>query len=177
MRRLPADPDQRTELARVRAERKPDDRALVRSARRSELEHLADDTRIRSGTSDVQLVGRERRSSAGLRSPDRELGQCARLAPDHDLRRFHREDARKRCCGQGRDVDRVAEAAEMDEEPRQRGEIERPSRPQGLRGRSEGANEGYERLGRLVGQRSLGLDIEDARRQPGRRGAESRARR
>ena len=99
------------------------------------------------------------------------------LAPDHDLRRFHRKNARKRGRGQGRDVDRVAEAAEMDEEPRERREVERPSRPQGLRGRSERANEGSERLGRFVGQRSLGLDVEDARRQPGPRGAESRARR
>ena len=49
----------------------------------------------------------------------------------------------------------------MDEEPCQRREIERPSRSQGFRERSEGAGERTQRFGGLVGQRSLGLDVED----------------
>ena len=49
----------------------------------------------------------------------------------------------------------------MDEEPCKRGEIERPPRPQGFRERSEGAGERTQRVGGLVGQRSLGLDVED----------------
>ena len=61
-----------------------------------------------------------------------------RLGPDHDLRGFQREDREEELSPRGRDV-AGREAAEMDEEPCQRREIERPLRSQGSRERSEGA--------------------------------------
>ena len=120
--RLAADPDERAELARVRAEREPDRRPRGRAVRCTvELQHLADDAGIGLRTCAVDLVARQRSARRALRRPGRELRRRSELVPDQDLRRLDREHARKRRRGESRDLAWRAQAAEVDEQPRETG--------------------------------------------------------
>ena len=67
--------------------------------------------------------------AASARLPRRKLGRGAELAPGHDLALGHGQHLRERRRAERRDVERLAEAAEVDEQPRERGEIESAARP------------------------------------------------
>ena len=166
VRRRARDADERAELAGIRAERQPDDRLGARACHGgvAELEHLADDARIRLRARRLELVdARAVRCGRLVDVPDGELGRRAELVPDDDLARLDREHARERrgaraprCRpdrGGCRDGRRVARA---------------PARssvrlaPERLRERCERADERPERLGGAVRERALGLDVEHA---------------
>ena len=131
----PAGADERADLLAVGTQGQPHERRPIREAR---LEELAHDRGLDRFPRAGDLLGRERRRPDRLRPPGGELHGRAGLVPEDDLAHLERDDLRERGGPDRRDLVRVAHAADVDEEPREGGQIE--GSPRGESVRASGAS-------------------------------------
>ena len=156
--------DDGADLDAVRTQGQPDERgrAPVADEARAEIEQLADDRRVDERASGLELVAREQRALGGLGAPRRELRRPAEIVPEDDLARLHRKDLGQRRCRDLRDLVRVAEAAEVHEQPREGGKVELPAPPERLGQRGEREGQRLEQRRGVLRQRALGLEVQCA---------------
>ncbi len=148
---------ERAQIGPARPERKPDERAEPPcGARRPvHVEELADDVRIHERARHTELGLREGPSVAVVRAPRRELDRRPVLVPDDDLAHVGRQHSRERCGGEAGDLVGVTQPAQMHEQPRERGQVERAAHAKRLRERSEDRREWADELRHALRERTL----------------------
>ena len=138
--------DERADVLTVRTQRKPDD-GHAASCRAGRGRRRADGPG--PGRRGCERCRAPRRSEATPpRSETHDASSTGRadLVPHPDLARLEPEDAGERRGRERRDLVRVAQAAEVDEEPRERGQVEPARRSEGRGLRRERCGERAEEL-------------------------------
>jgi hypothetical protein len=141
-------PDQRSDLLPVGPQRKPDERSPVRVR----LEQLADDRRLHSCSCAIEQVCGKSVRAPILSAPCRQLHRQPGVVPHEDLTRLEREHLRQRRSGERGDLPGVADAADVREQPCERGQVEHPLGQMDLCQRREHGGELLHDLDGVFGQ-------------------------